>query len=621
MFKKILIANRGEIACRIIRSAKRLGIRTVAVYAEPDADSLHVQMADEAYPIGPAAARESYLNIKKIVAVARKSKAEAVHPGFGFLSENTAFAEALAKAKIVFIGPSPHAIAAMGDKIQSKKLAAKAKINTVPGYVGVIDDKAHAVKIARDIGYPVMIKASAGGGGKGMRIARDDSEVEEGFVSAANEARSSFGDDRVFIEKFVEQPRHIEIQILADHFGNTIHLGERECSIQRRHQKVVEESPSVLVDAALRQRMGKQAVQLAKAVGYASAGTVEFIVGPNRDFYFLEMNTRLQVEHPVTEMVTGIDIVEEMIRIAFGEKLRYRQSDITLTGSAIEVRVYAEDPERGFLPSTGRLVRYREPAGEGIRVDAGVAEGSEITMFYDPMIAKLVTYGRTRIEAIGRMQGALDSYVIRGLDHNLGFLASVMAKKRFKDGRLTTHFIDEEYPDGFSSENVRLPDESLLPAVAAVAHVIDAGRDRPGEANGRERAPLPEEWHVMAGKLETIVRVGGEWGTFEVVVGKSRYEIETAWHPGLCLMKARIGGKPASTSRSPGSTSTRGISAASRAVASSRGRSTGVTKPERTQRSPSKSRIAKPMRKTPQLLRKARVELALTPHRGRCNVP
>src|SRR6201993_1216394 len=420
MFKRILIANRGEIACRVIKTARRMGIETVAVYSEADRDALHVEMADEAVLIGPPAAAESYLLIDKIVEACKKTGAEAVHPGYGFLSEREAFPRALQKAGGVFIGPNPDAIAAMGDKIESKKAAAKAKVSTVPGHLGVIDDDKHAVKIADEIGYPVMIKASAGGGGKGMRIAHSKAEVAEGFKLAKAEAKSSFGDDRVFIEKFIVHPRHIEIQVLGDKHGNVIHLGERECSIQRRNQKVVEEAPSPLVDAATRSKMGEQAVALAKAVGYDSAGTVEFVVGQDKRFYFLEMNTRLQVEHPVTELVTGIDLVEQMIRVAAGEKLKLEQSDVELSGWAVETRVYAEDPTRNFLPSIGRLVRYRPPAegthnGVTVRNDTGVAEGGEISLYYDPMIAKLVTHAKTREQAIDAQADALDAFTIEGI--------------------------------------------------------------------------------------------------------------------------------------------------------------------------------------------------------------
>src|SRR4030081_2049378 len=424
MFKRILIANRGEIACRIIKSARRMGIETVAVYSEADRDALHVEMADHAVPIGPPAAADSYLVIDKIVAACRNSGAEAVHPGYGFLSERESFARALAAAGIVFIGPNPAAIAAMGDKIESKKAAAKARVSTVPGHLGVIEDDKQAGKIAAEIGFPVMIKASAGGGGKGMRIAHSAAEVAEGFARARSEAKSSFGDDRVFVEKFIVDPRHIEIQVLGDKHGNVIHLGERECSIQRRNQKVVEEAPSPLLDAATRKKMGEQAVALAKAVGYDSAGTVEFVAGQDKSFYFLEMNTRLQVEHPVTELVTGIDIVEQMIRIAAGERLSLKQSDVKLSGWAVETRIYAEDPARNFMPSIGRLVRYRPPpesrtAGVTVRTDTGVREGSEISLFYDPMIAKLITHGPTRNDATAAQMDALDAFTIEGVRHNI----------------------------------------------------------------------------------------------------------------------------------------------------------------------------------------------------------
>src|SRR5215510_12540667 len=454
MFKRILIANRGEIACRVIKTARRMGIATVAVYSEADRDALHVEMADTAVPIGPPAAAESYLVIEKIVAACVETGAEAVHPGYGFLSEREAFPQALAKAGIVFIGPNPKAIAAMGDKIESKKAAAKAKVSTVPGHLGVITDEKHAVKIADEIGYPVMIKASAGGGGKGMRIAHSKAEVAEGFARARSEAKSSFGDDRVFIEKFIVDPRHIEIQVLGEKHGNVIYLGERECSIQRRNQKVVEEAPSPLIDAATRGKMGEQAVALAKAVGYDSAGTVEFVVGQDKSFYFLEMNTRLQVEHPVTELVTGIDLVEQMIRVAAGEKLTLKQGDVKLTGWAVETRVYAEDPVRNFLPSIGRLSRYRPPAessegGVTVRNDTGVYEGGEISLFYDPMIAKLVTHARDRSHAVAAQSEALDAFVVDGIRHNIPFLAALMAHPRWRSGKLSTGFIAEEFPQGF----------------------------------------------------------------------------------------------------------------------------------------------------------------------------
>ena len=461
MFKKILIANRGEIACRVMRTARRLGIATVAVYSEVDSGSLHVREADEAIFIGGSASAESYLVSEKIIDAVRQSGAEAVHPGYGFLSENASFAEALEAAGIVFIGPRKKAIAAMGDKIESKKLAAKAGVSTVPGYVGVLADDTEAVKVAGDIGYPVMIKASAGGGGKGMRVAYTEDEVKEGFRSAVNEAVSSFGDDRVFIEKFIEEPRHIEIQIIADSAGNTIYLGERECSIQRRHQKVVEEAPSPFLDPETRKLMGEQSVLLSKAVEYCSAGTVEFIVDKNKNFYFLEMNTRLQVEHPVTECITGLDLVELMIRIAAGEELPLQQKDVSLNGWAIETRIYAEDPYRGFLPSTGRLVKYQQPENQkGVRIDSGVTEGSEISIFYDPMIAKLVTSGDSRKQAIDRMALALNSFKIRGVNHNIDFLSAVMTNSRFQQGVFNTGFIAEEFPTGF--KGTQLSDETKL---------------------------------------------------------------------------------------------------------------------------------------------------------------
>ncbi|MGB9386108.1 MAG: acetyl-CoA carboxylase biotin carboxylase subunit, partial [Pseudolabrys sp.] len=454
MFKRILIANRGEIACRIIKTARKLGIETVAVYSEADKDALHVEMADTAVAIGPPPAVESYLVIEKIVAACKQSGAEAVHPGYGFLSEREAFPKALVAAGIVFIGPNPKAIAAMGDKIESKKAAAAAKVSTVPGHLGVIENDVEAVRIADDIGYPVMIKASAGGGGKGMRIARSKAEVAEGFARARSEAKSSFGDERVFMEKFITDPRHIEIQVLGDKHGNIIYLGERECSIQRRNQKVIEEAPSPLLDAATRKKMGEQAVALAKAVGYDSAGTVEFVAAQDKSFYFLEMNTRLQVEHPVTELVTGIDLVEQMIRIAAGERLSIKQSDIKLDGWAIESRIYAEDPYRNFLPSTGRLTHYRPPQegranGVTVRNDTGVYEGGEISIYYDPMIAKLVTHAPTRNAAIAAQSDALDSFVVDGIRHNIPFLAALMAHPRWQAGKLSTGFIAEEFPAGF----------------------------------------------------------------------------------------------------------------------------------------------------------------------------
>ena len=475
MFKRILIANRGEIACRVIKTARRMGIETVAVYSEADRDALHVEMADEAVLIGPPAAAESYLLIDRIVEACRKTGAQAVHPGYGFLSEREAFPRALEAAGIVFIGPNPGAIAAMGDKIESKKAAAKAKVSTVPGHLGVIEDDKQAVKIADEIGYPVMIKASAGGGGKGMRIAHSKAEVAEGFSLARAEAKSSFGDDRVFIEKFIVDPRHIEIQMLGDKHGNVIYLGERECSIQRRNQKVIEEAPSPLLDETTRRKMGEQAVALAKAVNYDSAGTVEFVAGQDKSFYFLEMNTRLQVEHPVTELITGIDLVEQMIRVAAGEKLAIAQKDVTLTGWAVESRVYAEDPFRNFLPSIGRLVKYRPPAeasqdGVTIRNDTGVQEGGEISIHYDPMIAKLVTHAPSRAAAIEAQSTALDAFYVDGIRHNIPFLSALMNHPRWREGKLSTGFIAEEFPNGFAA---RAPEGEVARRLAAVGAAID----------------------------------------------------------------------------------------------------------------------------------------------------
>jgi len=472
MFEKILIANRGEIACRVMKTARRMGIQTVAVYSDADNDAVHVDMADLAIHIGPAAAAESYLSIEKIIRAAKDTGAQAIHPGFGFLSENPAFARALQDAGITFIGPNIRAIEVMGDKIESKKFAAEAGVNTVPGVMAVIQNPDEAGRIAADIGFPVIIKASAGGGGKGMRVCHSAGEVAEGFVSSMSEARSSFGDDRVFIEKFVENPRHIEIQVLADKHGNVVHLGERECSIQRRNQKVIEEAPSPFLDPETREKMGSQAVALARAVDYVSAGTVEFIVDPERNFYFLEMNTRLQVEHPVTELVTGIDIVEQMIRVAAGERLSHTQGEIRLNGWAVESRIYAEDPNRNFLPSIGRLVRYREPEagelqGRTIRVDTGVEEGGDISMFYDPMIAKLCTHGPDRLAAIDHMAWALDNFFIDGIEHNVPFLSAIMQHPRWRAGELSTGFIAEEYPDGFAPREPSADERETL-AIAAV---------------------------------------------------------------------------------------------------------------------------------------------------------
>ncbi|HLJ21333.1 MAG TPA: acetyl/propionyl/methylcrotonyl-CoA carboxylase subunit alpha [Stellaceae bacterium] len=542
MFSKILIANRGEIACRVMRTARRMGIKTVAVYSEADADALHVRSADEAVAIGGARSSESYLNIERIVEACRKTGAEAVHPGYGFLSEKADFAAALERAGVVFIGPPPTAIAAMGDKIESKKLAAKAKVSTVPGHLGVIPDDVSARKIAHEIGYPVMIKASAGGGGKGMRIAHTDGELKEGFRSARSEARSSFGDERVFIEKYIEEPRHIEIQVLGDAHGTVLHLGERECSIQRRHQKVIEEAPSPFLDAKTRASMGAQAVALAKAVGYRSAGTVEFIVDRVRNFYFLEMNTRLQVEHPVTECVTGLDLVEWMIRIAAGEKLPWKQSEIRLEGHAIEARVYAEDPGRGFLPSIGRLIRYAEPSGEGVRVDSGVYEGAEISIHYDPMIAKVIAEGKTREAARERLVEALDGFHIRGVRHNVGFLSALLGRKRFSEGRLSTDFIAEEFPSGFA--HIALPEEAV-PTVIAVAAVV-AHRAAGSEAQVGGKAATPHaarDWVVMLDDRPHAVRVVADGDPYRVTRDKTTTEVHSAWQPGQALFRGTVDGR------------------------------------------------------------------------------
>jgi len=513
MFKRILIANRGEIACRIIKTACRMGIETVAVYSDADKDALHVEMADSAIHIGPPEATKSYLLIDKIVAACKASGAQAVHPGYGFLSEREAFPKALEAAGIVFIGPNPKAIAAMGDKIESKKAAAAANVSTVPGHLGVIDNDAEAMEIAEEIGYPVMIKASAGGGGKGMRIAYSKSEVAEGYARAKSEAKSSFGDDRVFIEKFITDPRHIEIQVLGDKHGHVIYLGERECSIQRRNQKVIEEAPSPLLDAATRKKMGEQAVALAKAVGYDSAGTVEFVAGQDKSFFFLEMNTRLQVEHPVTELITGIDLVEQMIRSAAGEKLSLKQSDVKLSGWAVESRVYAEDPYRTFLPSTGRLTRYRPPAehsanGITLRNDTGVYEGGEISIYYDPMIAKLVTHAPTREAAIDAQADALDSFVIDGIRHNIPFLAALMAHPRWRAGKLSTGFIAEEFPDGF---HAIAPEGERARVLAAVAVAIDHVQ---GERKRRISGQLASR--VVQRARMRDVRIGDKYFSVEI---------------------------------------------------------------------------------------------------------
>jgi propionyl-CoA carboxylase alpha chain len=550
MFKRILIANRGEIACRIIKTARRMGIETVAVYSEADKDALHVEMADTAVLIGPPPAADSYLAVEKIIQAARTSKAEAVHPGYGFLSERQAFPVALQKAGIVFIGPNAEAIAAMGDKIASKKAAAKANVSTVPGFLGVVEDEKHAIKIAQEIGFPVMIKASAGGGGKGLRIAHSTAEVAEGFVRARSEAKSSFGDDRVFVEKFIENPRHIEIQVLGDKHGNVIHLGERECSIQRRNQKVVEEAPSPLLDVATRDQMGAQAVALAKAVDYDSAGTVEFVAGQDRSFYFLEMNTRLQVEHPVTELVTGIDLVEQMIRVAAGETLTIKQRDIAPKGWAIESRVYAEDPYRNFLPSTGRLVRYRPPAETGgditVRNDTGVTEGGEISVWYDPMIAKLVTHAPTREQAIAAQADALDAFDIEGIRHNIPFLSALMQHDRFKAGRLTTAFIAEEYPDGFHPAE---PAGETAQVLAAVAAAIDhVGNERKRRISGHlvsRPVTFDRRRVIRLGADEHVVDVAEREGGIQIafVGGQGSHTLHSHWRPGLSIWSGTIDGR------------------------------------------------------------------------------
>jgi propionyl-CoA carboxylase alpha chain len=545
MFKKILIANRGEIACRVMATARRLGIKTVAVYSDADRHALHVRMADEAVRIGPAPSAQSYLVADNIIAACRQTGAEAVHPGYGFLSENTAFAEALASAGIVFIGPRPHAITSMGDKITSKKIAEQAGVSTVPGYTGVIEDADHAVQIAADIGYPVMLKASAGGGGKGMRVVRDDAECRDGFLRATNEARSSFGDGRVFAEKYIEEPRHIEIQVLADSHGNVIHLGERECSIQRRHQKVIEEAPSPFLDEATRQAMGAQAVALARAVEYQSAGTVEFIVDRERNFYFLEMNTRLQVEHPVTELVTGLDLVEQMIRVAAGEKLSLAQDEVKLTGWAIESRVYAEDPFRNFMPSIGRLVKCRPPEpGPHVRVDTGIEEGSEVSMYYDPMIAKLITGGATRDQAIDRMADALDAYFIRGVSHNISFLNALISHPRFREGRLSTSFIATEYPDGFHPADVPREDPALAAVVAVVVHrrLMEYAVRMSGQLPSHDRS-VRTDWVVQLHGEQQPVRIVSLPGGFEVVCGGNTYRVITAWTTRDPLFRAEINGR------------------------------------------------------------------------------
>jgi propionyl-CoA carboxylase alpha chain len=565
MFKKILIANRGEIACRVIKTARKMGIKTVAVYSDADANALHVKMADEAYHIGPPPANQSYIVIDKIMEAIKATGAEAVHPGYGFLSENSKFAEALEAAGVVFIGPPKGAIESMGDKITSKKIAQEAGVSTVPGHMGLIEDAAEAIKISGEIGYPVMLKASAGGGGKGMRIAWNEGEVAEGFQASKNEAANSFGDDRMFIEKFVTQPRHIEIQVLCDSHGNGIYLGERECSIQRRNQKVIEEAPSPFLDEATRKAMGDQSVALAQAVGYSSAGTVEFIVDGDKNFYFLEMNTRLQVEHPVTELITGVDLVEQMIYVAYGEKLSMSQDDVTLTGWAMESRLYAEDPYRGFLPSIGRLTTYRPPsevaAGplvtngkwqgdaptgtQAVRNDTGVYDGGEISMYYDPMIAKLCTWAPTRAEAIEEMRVALDSFEVEGIAHNIPFLAAVYDHETFTSGTMTTAFIEEEFSDGF--DGVTLPDAELDRIAAAAVAMYRVCEIRRTQISGRmdnHERKVGEDWVVTLGTRALSAHVAADRQGATVTIDGISRRVESDWTPGQPLARLSIDGAP-----------------------------------------------------------------------------
>ncbi len=552
MFTKILIANRGEIACRVIKTARKMGIKTVAVYSDADRGALHVKMADEAYHIGPSPAAQSYIVIDQIMEAVRATGAQAVHPGYGFLSENRTFAAALEAKGVVFIGPPSSAIEQMGDKITSKKIAQAAGVSIVPGHMGIIADADEAVKIAGEIGYPVMIKASAGGGGKGMRIAWDADEAREGFQSSKNEAAAAFGDDRIFIEKFVTQPRHIEIQILADQHGNTLYLNERECSIQRRNQKVIEEAPSPFLDEATRKAMGEQACALARAVGYTSAGTVEFIVDGNRNFYFLEMNTRLQVEHPVTELITGIDLVEQMIRVADGQKLPFAQSDIKIHGWAMESRLYAEDPYRKFLPSIGRLTRYRPPAegetarGGIVRNDTGVFEGGEISMYYDPMIAKLCTWGPTRLAAIEEMRLALDTFEVEGIGHNLPFVAAVMDHPRFTSGHITTAFIAEEYPDGFTGATL---DPDLIRRVAAAAaamnRVAEIRRTRISGTMDNHKRKVGDQWVVdLQGAQIPLTIAADPSGSTITFEDGTHLRVSSDWQPGQALARLTVDGHP-----------------------------------------------------------------------------
>ena len=544
MFQKILIANRGEIACRVIKTAKKMGIATVAVYSDADADALHVRLADEKVHIGAALAAESYLVIDKIVAAAKETGADAIHPGYGFLSENAGFCERLEKEGITFIGPGVKAISAMGDKITSKKLADDAGVNTIPGHPDVLKDADEAVKVSKKIGYPVMLKASAGGGGKGMRVVYNDDEAREGFNSAVNEAKSSFGDDRVFAEKFIEDPRHIEIQVLGDKHGNVIYLAERECSIQRRHQKVIEEAPSSFLSMETRVNMGTQSIALSQAVDYSSAGTVEFIVDKDQNFYFLEMNTRLQVEHPVTELVTGVDLVEQMIRSAAGEPLNIKQEEVMVNGWAMEVRVYAEDPLRGFLPSTGRVTDYMPPEeNDDIRIDSGIFEGSEISIYYDPMISKVISYGEDREDAIDKLRLALDEYYIRGVGHNIAFLSDVLKAPRFRSGDISTKYIEEEYKDGFSGGSLSLEAWNILVSVAVTVHSCEVGRQSTisGKMN-EDTSSFSETWQVMIdGEVQAANFLMTNDGC-NVITGGIVYEVNTLWAPGNPVFSGTING-------------------------------------------------------------------------------
>ncbi|WP_353202152.1 acetyl-CoA carboxylase biotin carboxylase subunit [Polynucleobacter sp.] len=556
MFKKILIANRGEIACRVMKTAKKMGIKTVAIYSEADKEARHVQLADEAVFIGPAPSRESYLVMDRIIQACKDTGSEAVHPGYGFLSENEQFAKRCEDEGIVFIGPKYQSIAAMGDKIASKKLALKVKVNTIPGHNEAIATTEEAVKIAQGIGYPVMIKASAGGGGKGLRVASNDQETAEGFAACKTEAMNSFGDDRIFIEKFVEGPRHIEIQVLGDSYGNVVYLNERDCSLQRRHQKVIEEAPSPFIDPATRKAMGEQAVALAKAVNYQSAGTVEFVVGKDKSFYFLEMNTRLQVEHPVTESITGLDLVEQMFRVAAGEKLEFKQEDIKLDGWSMECRINADDPFRNFLPSTGRLVKYRPPESiNGVRVDTGVYEGGEIPMYYDSMIAKLIVHGKDRNEAIDKMRAALNDFVIRGIHSNIPFQAALLQHPRFVSGDFTTGFIAEEYPEGFKKDSVQPADPKRMAALAAFMRYryLEHIKMIDGQLAGHEMV-IAKKFVVVTGAqvgsmkdpYEVPIRVELKDSIYSIYIeepdGISRYDIISDWRPGQICLYATING-------------------------------------------------------------------------------